>query len=456
MCSSREIEMEYVTEPARQVPVRYSADVCVCGGSCTGLFAAIRAARMGMKVLVIEASNRLGGTATNGLVNVWHSLMDDTYSYPVIAGLTLETEKRMEKAGRIGYAQDDASIGARLDPVYLSFLLDDMAREEGVDVLFHTRYAGLVTENKRISHICIDNIDGMSAVKADFYIDATGDGCLCRDIGMEGRRAALPQPPSACFLMTGDSADEDMASLLAEHGAEFGLTDDWGWYGSVPGHDGLYMRADNHVFGADCATANGLSRAETEGRRTAFALEKLLDTYGKRKHRIVNLCSHVGVREAERYRTAYTMTDDDLLLTRRFDDAILQGTYRLDRHHQEDNGITFRYINGEYVTYYGKGEREVRGNWRKERGITQQAGHFYSMPFKTLVQDRAANFCPAGRMIGCEDGAYGALRVMVNCNQMGEAAGTVAAMCLREKRDIWDIDGRRLKEELNRGGSCLR
>jgi hypothetical protein len=43
----------------------------------------------------------------------------------------------------------------------------------------------------------------------------------------------------------------------------------------------------------------------------------------------------------------------------------------------------------------------------------------------------AENLCCAGRMIDCEREAYGALRVMVNCNQMGEAAGRAAARAVK-------------------------
>jgi glycine/D-amino acid oxidase-like deaminating enzyme len=39
------------------------ADVCVLGGSCTGVFAAVRAARLGMRVVLIERENMLGGAA---------------------------------------------------------------------------------------------------------------------------------------------------------------------------------------------------------------------------------------------------------------------------------------------------------------------------------------------------------------------------------------------------------
>ena len=44
----------------------------------------------------------------------------------------------------------------------------------------------------------------------------------------------------------------------------------------------------------------------------------------------------------------------------------------------------------------------------------------------------SVNVLCAGRMLDCDRGAYGAVRVMVNCNQMGEAAGVAAARCVAE------------------------
>lgn len=49
-------------------------DVCVVGGSCTGVFAAVRAAAAGMRVALVERNYFFGGTATAGFVPVWHSL----------------------------------------------------------------------------------------------------------------------------------------------------------------------------------------------------------------------------------------------------------------------------------------------------------------------------------------------------------------------------------------------
>ena len=46
--------MRTLLEPAREVPVVDEFDICVVGGSCTGVFAAVRAARLGAKVAIIK------------------------------------------------------------------------------------------------------------------------------------------------------------------------------------------------------------------------------------------------------------------------------------------------------------------------------------------------------------------------------------------------------------------
>jgi heterodisulfide reductase subunit A-like polyferredoxin len=59
----------YVTEPQRKIPVIADVDICVLGGSCTGVFAAVRAARLGASVALVEKMNCFGGVATSAMVN---------------------------------------------------------------------------------------------------------------------------------------------------------------------------------------------------------------------------------------------------------------------------------------------------------------------------------------------------------------------------------------------------
>ena len=78
--------MDTIREPARNIPVIQDVDIVVLGGGCTGAFAAIRAARLGAKVAIVEQNNAFGGTATNGFVCIWHCLTDNTYKKQIISG----------------------------------------------------------------------------------------------------------------------------------------------------------------------------------------------------------------------------------------------------------------------------------------------------------------------------------------------------------------------------------
>jgi flavin-dependent dehydrogenase len=93
--------MQYITEPAREVPIVHECDICVIGGSCTGVFAAIRAARLGARVAIVEKQNCFGGVATISMVNAWHSLLDTEFERQIIAD-----HRRSDRHGDAGGHQN--------------------------------------------------------------------------------------------------------------------------------------------------------------------------------------------------------------------------------------------------------------------------------------------------------------------------------------------------------------
>lgn len=95
--------MNFITEPAKKIPVCYEADICVIGGGTCGVAAAVRAAKLGAKVVIIEKNNRFGGVATTGLVNIWHSFYDIDQKEQIIAGFSEEVMVPMLKEGTAVY-----------------------------------------------------------------------------------------------------------------------------------------------------------------------------------------------------------------------------------------------------------------------------------------------------------------------------------------------------------------
>lgn len=426
-------------------------DLVVVGGGCTGVFAAVRAARLGLKVAIVEKNNCFGGVATNGLVNVWHTLFDTDGKEQIIAGLTDEVEQMLF---RNGYAEqfNSKTVGVCFDPNAMKYILDKLVVENKIKIFFHTFYNCLIIKDNRIQQIIVSNKDGLGTIHADFFIDATGDGDLCRDVGVKSYVSSAVQPPSpGCFL---NGKVNNMYELIINHGAEFGLEDDWGWGGRIPGLEGIFFRADFHVFGKMCNRADDLTEAEIEGRRKIYALAALLKKYEDPNLAVVALCAHIGIRETVHFETRFRANEIDLLLGTSYEDTVMRGTYRVDIHHQHDNGITFKYLNGEVETFYGKSNKTVHGNWRKENGISSPHARYYQIPFEILVQDKIENLIPVGRMINADDGAFGALRVMVNLNQLGEAAGVAAYLSLNAGIPVSKVCGKKVQDVLRKGGSA--
>lgn len=454
--------MAYVYEVQREIPVICEADICVVGGSATGVFAAVRAARLGARVAIVEKTNCFGGNATNGLMAVWHSLYSTDGKRQVIAGLTEEAGGRLHHFD----VRTDGAKSHIFNPCDMKCVLDDMCRESGIKIYFHTFYAGLSVEDDEIKAVFVENKDGRGAIKARFFVDATGDGDLCRDLGIERYTNGKIQPPSYVFLLqgkvggfdpvTGQRFDIDAVSLLNAHKDEFGVEQDHGWHNTLPGHENISMRVDTHIFYVQCAHADDLTKAELVGREKMRKICRVLRKYGdpNEHYALVNDASAVGIRDTYHYKTKYAADYIDMFTCRPHDDCILRGTYSGDVQNEVD-GTTWMSLDGTYTRMDPYG-RFFHGNWREESGLPTDGEKptYYTLPFKTLVQEKCKNLIAAGRMINADTVAFGALRVMVNLNQIGEAAGVAAYLAVSQNKSVQELDGVEVARTLSKGGSA--
>lgn len=409
--------MNTIREPAKDVPVVNEVDLVVVGGSCTGVFAAVRAARLGLRVAVVEKQNCFGGVATAGNVNVWHSLHDTTGKRRIIGGLTQEVLDRLSARGAVLTSQDPASA-FHINTEELKIELDDLVVGHGIVPYLHSFYAGPVAEGNRLEAVIIENKNGRGAIRARQFVDATGDADLALDLNLPSFEPETLQPPTMCAKIKGLNSlgDFDWQDGIRQHGAEFGLDPDWGWGGPIPGLPGIQMRADTHVFNCDTSDGDQLSHAEIEGRRQVRAFMDLIRKYGPANGDIalVDLAAVIGVRETRRIVAGYRLTGDDVLNGRPFEDAIANGSYRVDIHHADGPGITFRYLDGTEVVIPERGTDPVRTRWRDPVDVDPT---YYQIPWRCLLQNRISNLVLAGRMLDADKMAFSAARVMVNMNQ---------------------------------------
>ncbi|HNZ38178.1 MAG TPA: FAD-dependent oxidoreductase [Candidatus Latescibacteria bacterium] len=447
-----------ITEPSRTVPIVHEADVCVIGGSCTGVFAAVRAARLGASVAIVELGGFFGGVATAGLVNVWHSLKDVHDERQIIGGLTQETIDRLHRRAAVEFGTSPHAAYF-LNTEELKIELDTLITDANVRPFLHARFVAPVVAGGRLDAVIIEDKSGRRAIRAKYFVDASGDGDLIHRMGLPTRFLGDIQPPTACCIIEGlgkvEEANPGFKLNEAVFNPEFpeALRLGFLWTAWVAGSRDMKMVAGTRVANADCSDADQLTAAEMEGRRQIRAMVDILRNHYARGEEVFlrGVPSYIGIRETRHAQCLHSVTEMELLTGHAFEDTIGCGTYHVDVHHSEKPGLTFRNLDGteEWVV---PGRPPVRGRWRPEGEDTPA---FYQFPYRSLVPEGSKNVLVAGRLIDCDCGAYGALRVMVNCNQTGEAAGVASALALRENGAVADVNSAKLRDAMREGGSLL-
>ncbi len=451
--------MEKLREEARDIPVVGEYDICIVGGSCTGVFAAVRAARLGAKVAIVESNGFFGGVATASLVSVWHSIFDTTCRQQIISGLTTEVVDRLQHRQAVRIENANESRYAILNTEELKIELDELVLEARVRPFLHTHFAAPILTDGRLRAIAVEDKTGRRAIKASYFVDATGDGDLVARMGLPCYKRERLQPPTMCAIIRGlEEIKKRHPAFSLDHVAfdpqyPQALKRGFLWTAKVPGSVDDTMVAGTRVFGADGSDADQLTQAEIEGRRQVRAMCDIL-----REHfapdasvPLAALPTKIGLRESRHAHCLHTLTEQEILTGVRFPDAIANGTYRVDVHGADRPGLIFRYLDGreEYVV---PGLPTEHSRWRDSG---PDCATFYQIPYRSLVPSNADNVLVAGRIIDADEGAFGAVRVMVNCNQTGEAAGVACYLALNEKRPVAKVDPSQLRATLQQGGSII-
>ena len=82
------------------------------------------------------------------------------------------------------YANKNGGTAREYPPELLAFIYDEMCADYKVEVLYNTTLIGAKTSAGKISEVIIHTVEGLRAINAKIFIDATGDAFLSRYAGV--------------------------------------------------------------------------------------------------------------------------------------------------------------------------------------------------------------------------------------------------------------------------------
>jgi glycine/D-amino acid oxidase-like deaminating enzyme len=437
----------------RRDGLRLDTDVLVCGGGAAGVAAAVTAARQGRRVTLVERYGFCGGGAVAGLSGTVCGLYEasDSPAAPpkqAVFGFADEFVKLLESRGGLTPPVKYGKTWTRVhDPLVWREAADHLLREAGVQVIFHAVAIGALLDGDRVAGATVWSKEGRIEIRARLTIDASGDADLVAMagfpsfVGDEGR----VQNPTMIFRLGGvDTArflaaygtdtimpEQVMDLLRRHHGHGYFLPRAKIWLFTTT-RPGELLCNCTRVVGADGRELNTLfardfTDAELEGRRQVREYARFFRDHlaGCETSYVVDTGVQVGVRQTRQAQGVATLANADILSGRKFADAIARSPWPIELH----------------------AGAKPRVEWL--------LNDWYEVPYGCFVPARGEGLLVAGRCLSAQHEAVASARVTAQCFAYGHAVGHAAAMCLESGLAPRSLDGRDVRERLNRDGAAL-
>lgn len=444
-------------------------NVIVCGGGLSGVCAATAAARNGAKTLLVERDASLGGTMTNGMVGPMMTFHSP--SQQVVGGLAQEVVDRlMALGGSVGHIPDTSDYCPTITPFEaetLKVVAQRMVLESGARTLYNTFISGVIQEGSVVKGIEVTNKGGVSRLYADVVIDCTGDADVAYLSGapceMGRKEDGRVQPLTLMFKLT-HVDNEALRAYSAAHLPEVmlderqiknylnqALNKNYGFGEKLKKYldegkliterrDILFFNTiyedefsinSTRVSNVNPVDPWEMSEAENMVREQVYGMYQFFknEVPGFENCRLGAVGFRIGIRESRRIVGEYVLTAEDILSQRRFPDAIARSAYPIDIHavkKDEDEFDSFGYH-----------------------------GETYDIPYRCLVPLKVDQLLVAGRSISTTHEAQGSVRVSPTCMAFGQAAGTAAALSLRQECPPREVETGALRKTLVEQGALL-
>ncbi len=426
------------------LPVAGECDVLVVGGGSAGVTAAVAAARHGARTVLLERNPFLGGRATASLVLVLDDYTDGQQI--TVRGLATEYTERLKAVqGAVEMPESAWTPDRRMpgstdyelwaswgflyyfvpeprpltyavafDPEAFKRVSEDMLLDAGVQFTLFADVVDVVQSDARLLEVVARYRNRLARVVARCVIDASGDGDV---IGASGTPHVHDKYMVTLVHRYGgvdldawyafqEAQPAQARALDREVKALYGGSwDRWWLRTTLPGV--VWVNAP-HLTGYDAVDSHDLTAATIEARRRIWKAYEFIkrNLPGWQDCYLIDTCAELGMRQSRLLQGQYVITKDDVYGGRRFEDSI---------------------------------------------GM----GRNYHMPYRSIVPRDITNLLVAGRCFSCEPEAQKSAREIPPCMVLGQAAGTAAALAVKQDVPVQEIDVAELQRRLKRDGAYI-
>ena len=400
-----------------------SADLVVVGGGLAGVCAALAAARQGCRVILCHERPLPGGNSGSE-IRVWACGATGTGNNRHADETGIINELILENLYR--NSEGNPHLWDHL-------LLETLTREPNIDLLLNTcAHAAVMENNKLRSVLCRQMSTGRDfTLLAPLFIDCTGDAALASLAGAACIHGVSDSPLGrtnrgslgSSLLFYTKRCDtkvryippafaiprEEIARLLSETGKTLRIEHD--------GCDRWWIE-----YGGELDTIRDSEDIAFMLRRIVFGVWDYIKNSGTFDADFLTLewvGSLPGRRESLRAVSRHMLTAKEILAQTSQPDAVCHGGWPIDTH-------------------------PPAGFFDKRASCTQVPVGVYDIPLGALLCRDVNNLLLAGRDAGMTHEAMASARVMKTCAAMGQAAGTAAALCLKQDVLPKDLAGEQL------------
>lgn len=327
-----------------------SADIIVAGGGPAGIGAAITAAKLGKKVLILEAGNYLGGIWTRSHLTCVMDFGRSEVAKDIIKRLDARDARTPRRATML-------ESNFLFEPEVMKLILEEMCDEAGVKYIYSCPVVAVEKDSsgRLVKAVFTESKAGRQRWTADAFFDTTGDGDLAvkagcgYDFGGENPEDN-DQPASSHAMVTIDDDTkirEFFVNYYTPDGKNVGRPKvrfrEYVHQNNPAPAAPILARIRKNLLALSCGFEYGLkvddpeaiTKATVHARRELFGLVDsllALDPERWKGLRIVATSEQIGQRASRRIHGRYTITNEDIETGATFDDAVAWSNSSIDVH----------------------------------------------------------------------------------------------------------------------------